>query len=167
MPSSAGHPMTLEKGHSLAAATPIGELRAALPDLAGEARTRSAEFEERRAIAPDFAARLNRAGAFRVLIPADAKGLAGSLVEWLDIVTTLAEADASTGWVCAHGNICAGLIYASAEPRFREEFFAGATAYATWSNLPRVKAKEQPDGLRISGSWGFASGCTIATFVGG
>ena len=60
-----------------------------------------------------------------------------------------------------------GLIYASAEPRFRDEFFADPGAYAAWSNLPRVKIKEQDDGIRITGSWGFESGCTLATFVGG
>ena len=95
------------------------------------------------------------------------EGSADSLPQWLEIIMTLAEADASTGWVSAHGNICAGLIYASAEPRFRDEFFADPGAYAAWSNLPRVKVKEQDDGIRITGSWGFESGCTAATFVGG
>ena len=51
---------------------------------------------------------------------------------------TLAEADASTAWVSAHAGMCAGLIYASAEPRFREEFFANPGACVAWSNLPRV-----------------------------
>jgi alkylation response protein AidB-like acyl-CoA dehydrogenase len=30
-----------------------------------------------------------------------------------------------------------------------------------------VKVKELEDGIRITGSWGFESGCTAATFVGG
>ena len=80
---------------------------------------------------------------------------------------TLAEADASTGWVSAHANICAGLIHASADPRLRDEFFADPAACAAWSNLPRVKVVEQADGIRITGSWGFETGCTAATFVGG
>ena len=149
------------------ATTLLRDLRAALPDLAGEARARSAEFEELRKLAPDFADKLRRAGIFRILVPADAQGLAGALGEWLEIIMTLSEADASTGWVSAHGNLCAGLIYASAEPRFRREFFADPGAYAAWSNLPRVKVKELEDGIRITGSWGFESGCTAATFVGG
>ena len=145
----------------------LSDLRAALPDLAAEAKARSVEFEERRRIAPDFAEKLRRAGVFRMLVPADAAGLGGSLPQWLEVIMTLAEADASTGWVSAHGNICAGLIYASAEPRFRDEFFADVAAYAAWSNLPRVKVKEQDDGVRISGSWSFELGCTMATYVGG
>jgi alkylation response protein AidB-like acyl-CoA dehydrogenase len=143
------------------------DLRSVLPDLAAEAKARSLEFEERRRLAPDLVDKLTRAGVFKILIPADSGGLGGSLPEWLDVMMTLAEADASTGWVSAHGNVCAGLIYASAEPRFRDEFFAAPDAYAAWSNQPRVKVQELQDGIRISGSWSFESGCTAATFVGG
>jgi len=151
----------------MTAITSIRDLRAVLPDLAAEARARSTEFEDRRCLTPDFADKLKHAGVFRVLVPGDARGLGGSLPEWLEIMMTLAQADASTGWVSAHASMCAGLIYASAEPRFREEFFADPGACAAWSNLPRVKVKEQDEGIRITGSWGFESGCTAATFVGG
>jgi indole-3-acetate monooxygenase len=147
--------------------TTMGALRSALPDLAAEARARSVEFEERRKLTADFTDKLKRAGAFKILVPLDAGGLGGSLLDWLEASMTLAEADASTGWVSAHANVCAGLIYASADPRFRDEFFADPMACAAWSNLPRVQVVEQADGIRITGSWGFESGCTAATFVGG
>jgi len=143
------------------------ELWSALPDLASEARARCLEFEHCRKLAPDFTDKLKRAGVFKVLVPTDAGGLGGSLPQWLEMVTTLAEADASTGWVSAHACICSGLIYASAAPRFRDEFFSDPGACAVWSNLPRVKVVEQADGIRITGSWGFESGCNAATFVGG
>ena len=151
----------------LASPTSISDLWSVLPDLAAEARARALEFEQCRKLAPDFADKLRRAGVFKILVPADAGGLAGTLPQWLEIIMTLAEADASTGWVSAHANLAAGLIYASAEPRFRDEFFSQPDACATWSNLPRVKVKELEDGIRITGSWGFESGCTAATFVGG
>jgi alkylation response protein AidB-like acyl-CoA dehydrogenase len=147
--------------------TSLPDLWAALPELVAEARARATEFEARRSLAPDFADRLKRAGVFKILVPADAEGLGASLSEWLEIVMTLAEADASTGWVSAHAGMCAGLIYASAEPRFSQEFFADPGACAAWSNQPRVKVTEEEDGIRITGSWGFESGCTAATFVGG
>jgi len=145
----------------------LGDLGSALPHLAAEAKTRALEFEKARKLAPDFADKLKRAGAFKVLVPRDAGGLGGSLGRLLDIGMTLAEADASTGWVTAHANICAGLIYASADPRLRDEFFSDPGACAAWSNLPRLQIAEQPDGLRITGSWSFETGCTAATFVGG
>lgn len=145
----------------------IRDLKSVLPDLAAEAKARSVEFEERRKLTPDFIDKLKRAGALRILVPADAGGFGGSLLDWLEIIMQLAEADASTGWVSAHANVCAGLIYASADPRFRDEFFSDPNACAAWSNLPRVKVVEQADGIRITGSWGFETGCTAATFVGG
>ena len=74
---------------------------------------------------------------------------------------------ASTGWVSAHASTCAALIHASADPRFRDEFLSDPGACAAWSNLPRVQAAEQADGIRITGSWSFETGCTAATFVGG
>jgi alkylation response protein AidB-like acyl-CoA dehydrogenase len=152
------------------ASSDSAELRAlwsALPDLASEAQGRSLEFEQCRRLPPDFTDKLKRAGVFKLLVPPDAGGLGGSLPQWLEMVTTLAEADASTGWVSAHGSICSGLIYASAAPSFRDEFFSDPGAFAAWSNLPRVQVIAQADGLRITGSWGFETGCTAATFVGG
>jgi indole-3-acetate monooxygenase len=145
----------------------LSDLQAALTELTAEARARSTEFEARRSLAPDFADRLKHAGVFRILVPDDARGLGGSLSEWLEIVMALAEADASTGWVSAHAGVCAGLIYASADPRFCAEFFADPSACVAWSNQPRVEVTEQEDGIRITGSWAFETGCTIATFVGG
>jgi indole-3-acetate monooxygenase len=149
--------------HSLS----VRNLQASLPELAAEARSRSPEFESLRMLPADFTGKLKRAGAFKVLVSADAGGLGGSLPEWLEMAMTLAEADASTAWVFSHANICAGLIYASADPAFVEEFFADPDACAAWSSLPRIEAVEQPDGIRITGSWGFESGCTASTFVGG
>ena len=145
----------------------LSDLMAALPDLAAEAKSRSVEFEELRRLAPDFVSKLKQAGLMKVLVPKDFGGYGASLTEGLEVLMTLAEADASTGWVCAHGNICGALISGSAQPQLCEEFFADPFAYASWSNLPRVQVVEQSDGLRISGSWGFESGCTGATFVGG
>ena len=147
--------------------TTIRELWSAIPDLAAEAGARSIEFEERRKLPPDFTDKLKRAGAFKMLVPTDAGGLGGSLPEWLEITLTLAEADASTGWVSAHANICAALIYASADPHFRDEFFSDPGACAAWSNLHRVQVVEEAQGIRVTGSWGFETGCTAATFVGG
>src|SRR5262245_8124369 len=72
-----------ETGRNRMAAS-LGHLWSALPDLAIEARARSSEFEERRRLAPDFVDKLKRAGACKILIPADAGGLGGSLPQLLE-----------------------------------------------------------------------------------
>lgn len=148
-------------------ATTLEDLHARLPDLAAEARSRGAEFESARRLAADFALKLKQAGVARMLVPKASGGLDCSLPDWLEVMMQLAEADASTAWVSAHAGICSGLICASADARFRDEFFADPLACASWSNLPRVQVHERDDGLQIHGSWAFESGCTMASHVGG
>ena len=139
----------------------------ALPELAAEARTRAVEFEDNRQISVDFVAKLKRAGVYRILVAREQGGLGGSLLDWLKMVLSLSEADASTGWTCAHGAVCSALIANLADPEFVESFFADPQASAAWSNLPQVQVSEEDDGLRISGRWSFETGCTAATYVGG
>jgi indole-3-acetate monooxygenase len=145
----------------------IDDLFAALPDLAEEARGRAVEFEESRTIAPDFVKRLKAAGVYRLLVSREQGGLGGGLLDWLDMATTLAEADASTGWTSGHGAVCSALVANIAEPAFVEKVFADPMSSIAWSNLPRITAREEPDGLRIEGSWSFVTGCLAATHVGG
>lgn len=145
----------------------LAQLAALLPALCDEARTRAPEFEQARQLGTDFAARLADAGLFRLLVPVRAGGLGATLPQWLETITALAEADASTGWVSAHANTCAALIHACGTPALKQEFFADPRACASWSLLARAEAREQSDGVRITGSWGFESGCSAATFVGG
>jgi alkylation response protein AidB-like acyl-CoA dehydrogenase len=138
-----------------------------LPAIFDEARARSVEFEERRAISPDYADKLKAINLFNILVPESAGGLGGSLPAWFEVMTQLAEADASTAWVTAHSNYCSASIYACCDPRFCDEFFSDPNACAAWSNMPNVEVEELDSGLRISGSWSFESGCTLATYVGG
>ena len=137
----------------------LAELQAPLPQLLAEARLRGADVEAARRIAPDFADNLKQAGVARMLVPQVAGGLGRWLPDWPEVMLQLAEADASTAWVSAHAGISSGLIAASADARLREELFADPLACVSWSNLPRVQVQELVDGLRISGSWAFVSGC--------
>lgn len=145
----------------------LSAMKSAISDLAGEAMQRASEFEADRQLADDFVQRLKLAGIYRVLIPVEAGGLGGSLIDWLEMATRLSHADGSTGWVCGHGAVCSALIYALADREFSRSFFDDPMASASWSNQPQVTVEELPDGLRISGRWGFETGCTSATHVGG
>lgn len=142
-------------------------LQAAVPALAEEASARAEAFEQARCIAPDYVAKLKAAGLYRILVAKDQGGLGASPKEWLRIVAALAEADASTGWTVAHGAVCSALIANAGSAELIEEFFADPMASAAWSNQPKVKATEVPGGLRISGRWGFGTGCIAATHLGG
>lgn len=152
---------------NIATSNPLAELKNVLPTLADEASSRAEEFEQARQIAPDFADKLKDAGIYRILVAEAQGGLGGSLLDWFDMSTTLAEADASTGWTSAHGAICSALIANTADEKFVETFFSDPSGLAAWSNLPRVEAEEVEGGLKITGKWGFETGCTAATYVGG
>lgn len=143
------------------------DLLSVLPDLAAEARDRASEFEEARNIAPDFVAKLKSAGAYRVLVAREQGGIGGSLTEWLHMATTLAEADASTGWTTGHGAICSALVANIAETSFVDDVLSDPMSSIAWSNLPRVRVVRETDGVWIDGRWSFATGSANATYVGG
>ena len=148
-------------------AQPLEGLKQALPELAAEARNRAEEFEAARNIAPDFVVKLKRAGVYRVLVAREQGGLGGSLRDWLDMATTLAEADASTGWASGHGAVCSALVANIGPAGFAAEIFVDPMASIAWSNLPAVKVSKEVEGLRIDGRWSFTTGCLSATHVGG
>lgn len=143
------------------------ELKTDIPQLADEARSRAEEFERARQISPDYADKLKISGVFRLLVAEAQGGLGGSLLDWFDMATILAEADASTGWVTSHGACVSALIANTADEKFVETFFADPCALGAWSNLHKLQAEEVEGGLKIAGRWGFETGCTAATWVGG
>ena len=146
----------------------LAQLKSALPALALEACERTREFEAARQLADDYVDRVKTAGAHLVLIPERDGGLGGSLRDWFDMGLTLAEADASTGWVSMHGAGANALLYALADRRFVATHFADPMASAAWTNAPSdLTCDETSDGYRISCRWAFGTGCTGATHVGG
>ena len=75
------------------AITKMEQLWQSLPALCDEARDRALEFEEGRAISPDFADKLKAANIFNVMIPEAAGGLGGSLPDWIEVMIKLARHD--------------------------------------------------------------------------
>ena len=67
-------------------------------DLAGEIAERADEIERERKLPDDLARKLKQAGAFRALIPQSYGGLGVPFDEYVHMVQTMAEADASTAW---------------------------------------------------------------------
>jgi len=143
-------------------------LKAALPELAEEARQRGREFEVARGLADDFTNRLKAAGAYRILLPPEFGGLGGSLVDWFDMGLLLAEADASTGWAVMHGAGANAILQALADRDFAKDVLSDPHVCCAWSNAPiSIDAERTADGLRINARWSYVTGCTAATYVGG
>ena len=87
--------------------------------------------------------------------------------DFIDVVSTLAEADRSTGWVAGHWALSGAFMQALASDTFLEEFLADPKSAMGTSNMPRVQLEPADGGYRLSGRWAFASGCKAATFIGG
>ena len=138
-----------------------------LPEIQAQAQSGAAEAEERRWIGDDLANKLLALGVGRLLLDTDVGGLGGTLSDWIRLGTELSAADASTGWVALHWAMASAVVAANGSEKLIEEVFSDPKACVASSNLGRVQAIEEPDGLRISGSWGFASGCLEANYLGG
>ena len=70
------------------------DILALLPDIAARAE----ETEKARRLPADLAAKLAAAGAFNLSKPAALGGLELSPLDFMKIIATVAEADASAGW---------------------------------------------------------------------
>ena len=95
------------------------------------------------------------AGLYRLCVPARLGGAEAPPPELLEVVETLAEADAATGWCVA---VCAtaGMLAAYVEPAAADEVFGDRGSIAGGVFAPSGRAASRPIG-RGSGRWRFAS----------
>lgn len=122
------------------------------------------EIDAQRRLPDPLVAALKRAHVFRCLIPESLGGLALTLPDFLDMVQELAEADASTAWCVTQGAVIATLSV----------WLAPEIAKAIWqdpdaatANGPPLNCLATPDGddYRLTGRWGFSSGCQHANWM--
>ncbi|MEP6011173.1 MAG: acyl-CoA dehydrogenase family protein, partial [Parasphingorhabdus sp.] len=76
----------------------IGDVGANIVKMLPEIRERAAEIEGARRLPADLAAKLAEAGAFNLSKPASLGGLELAPLDFMKIIATVAEADASVGW---------------------------------------------------------------------
>ncbi len=128
---------------------------------------RAVEIEAARRIPRDLLDELVRTGCFALLLPASHGGLGADLAAALRVFETLARADASVGWTVMIGASAwvdlAGLPRASFDrllPADRQVIVAGAIN-------PTGQISVVDDRYRVTGRWGFASGCEHADWLWG
>ncbi|OJW25344.1 MAG: hypothetical protein BGO51_01820 [Rhodospirillales bacterium 69-11] len=143
------------KGHAvLARLTPL------LPEIAESAATidRTAE------IPPALADRMRAAGLFRLVQPEPYGGVELDPPSLVQIMEAVAQHDASTAWCLGQTNICA---YTAAyfAPEVARTVFGPDTGILAWGPGPG-QARAVPGGFRLSGSFDFASGSRLATWLG-
>ena len=145
----------------------LDDLWDALPALKDRAKSGAEAAEERRWIGDDLANDLLEAGVGRILLDQEVGGLGGTLTDWIRLGCELSAADASSGWVSSHWAMAAAVVAANGTDELVSDVFSDPKACVASSNLGKLDFHDEDGGLRISGSWGFASGCLAATYVGG
>jgi alkylation response protein AidB-like acyl-CoA dehydrogenase len=145
--------------------TPEAVLAAAL-ELAPTITARAAEIEAARRTPSDLLERLIDAGCFRVLLPTSHLGVGADLAGAMRVMEALARADASVGWTVMIGG--AGWCDFAGLPRATfDEIFSRPDVIVAGAFNPSGSIRAAGDGYRVTGRWGFASGCEHATWFFG
>jgi resorcinol 4-hydroxylase (FADH2) len=131
------------------------EVRRLLPAI----RAKAAETERARRVPDEHVEALRAIGFFKLVQPAAFGGDEHDFVVLADLIMEIAQACASTAWVCgllsAHQWML-GLFAAEAQ---RDVWGENPDALLCGSYAPACDAVADADGYRITGRWSFASGC--------
>ena len=133
-------------------------------DLAPAIAARAADTEAARTIPADLLDELRAAGCFRLTLPTSHGGASAPLPVTMAVMETLGRADPSVGWTVAIGASIwvdiAGLPQATFDAVYDHpgRIVAGAIA-------PSGTSTAVPGGYRVTGRWGFVSGCRHADWL--
>jgi alkylation response protein AidB-like acyl-CoA dehydrogenase len=134
-----------------------------LTPLIGEA---AAGIEAGRRLDERVVAALHEAGLFRMMMPRWLGGGEAPPSEYVQVIETIARADASTAWCLSQMNVCS-LASVYLDHDAAKKVFGGNGAALAWGSTPDAKAVRVPRGYRVTGKWEFGSGCHHATWLGG
>jgi len=159
----AGAPIRTVAGMTTIASPRSTQLLEEVRALAAQAAARAAEIEAIGRVPRDFVDELAAAGCFRVLLPRSNGGAESTLAEALAVFEMLAAGDASTGWTVMIG--ASGWTDLAALPRatFDALFPASDDVIVAGAFAPSGSIVPVGDAYRLTGRWGFASGCQHAT----
>lgn len=126
---------------------------------------RAPECERRRQPLPETIADIKAAGLHKLCQRARFGGGELPLDRVADIVTVLARGCSSTAWVCAiycdHSILLGRFDDAAADDVWAET----PDALVSAGFIPAGTAERVGDGWRLSGTWGFSSGCDYADWL--
>ena len=135
--------------------------------LAPEIHSRAAEFAALRRLPRDIVDKLKAAGCFRVMFPKAWGGPEMPFPLQLELIETLAHADAAVAW-CVKIGSDSGLFAAWLDERAARELYTDIDFVTAGQAPPNGRAVVVEGGYRVTGRWGFGSGSTHAdVMIGG
>ena len=128
---------------------------------------RADQIEADRRLPRDLLDELVAAGCLRILLPRSHGGVGADLPSTLQLFETLAAADGSVAWTVMIGS-SGWLDLAGLSRRAFDALFAGTSdVIVAGVFAPTGTIRAAGSGYRVTGRWGFASGCEHATWVYG
>jgi alkylation response protein AidB-like acyl-CoA dehydrogenase len=144
------------------AVSALARARALAPGIAALAE----RIEAERRLPEELLAALFDAGLYRLLLPRAFAGIESDPVTFVEIIETVAKADASTAWCLCQAAGCSMVAGFVPQAVAATVFGRDRRAVLAWGPGPgRAVASE--GGYRVSGKWSFASGGRHATWLGG
>lgn len=132
----------------------VERVREAIPTI----RQHSPQGDKERRVPDTVIDTLDAAGVFQLGTPKRFGGHEASAKDFLDIVSTVSEADGGTGWISAlvgMGNWVVGTFGKQAQ---EEVYGANPKARVTGVVTPTATTKRVEGGLRVTGKWYYNSG---------
>jgi alkylation response protein AidB-like acyl-CoA dehydrogenase len=124
-------------------------------------------IEAAKALPADVVDALHAAKLFRMLLPRSLGGAELALATFFEVVSAIAEGDASAAWSVSQSSGCA-MSAAYLEPAIAREIFGDARAVLAWGFPGGPAAPCRPTAAgRSMGTWGFGSGNRHSTWLGG
>lgn len=135
----------------------LANARALVPEI----QRRAVETAKLRRIPTDLVEKLRAAGVFRIMFAKSWSGPEMPLPEQVELVETLAYADPSVAWAVKIGTD-SGYFCAFLDPSAARELYPSIDYVTAGQAPPNGRAIRVPGGYRVTGRWGFGSGCTHA-----
>jgi indole-3-acetate monooxygenase len=141
----------------------LANARALVPEI----QRRAAEAAKLRRLPADLVEKLKTAGVFRIMFSKSRGGPEMPLPQQVELIETLAYGDPSVAWAVKIGSD-SGYFCAFLEENAARELYPSIDCVTAGQAPPNGRAIRVSGGFRVSGRWGFASGCTHAdVMVGG
>ncbi|MFF0501944.1 acyl-CoA dehydrogenase family protein [Nocardia aobensis] len=130
---------------------------------------RAAQTESERRIPQETIDELTDAGFFKYMVPKRFEGFGGGCIGQVALAAELARGCPSTAWVYTLVGDITAFVGAYLEPDGAQSIYGSAApALSCGVTAPHGTATQVAGGYRVSGSWGFASGCLHSSwFMGG
>jgi alkylation response protein AidB-like acyl-CoA dehydrogenase len=138
----------------------VDKARAIAPLIASEA----GEIERSRRLTSRVVDVLTENGLYRALLPRSLGGAEASPLDFMEMLETVAQADASTAWCLGQCGVCA-MIAAWLEQDAAREIFNTPPGILAWGAIGH-EARAVEGGYRVTARWDFASGSRQASWLG-